>query len=62
MVYASKKDMKSNIKEWNVKLRVSPEEEKKIKKDAIDYEMKLSEYIKFKVLSESPQQETLKQK
>lgn len=46
--------MKSKTKDWNVKLRVSPEEEKKIKKDAIDYEMKLAEYIKFKVLIELP--------
>lgn len=54
--------MKSNIKEWNVKLRVSPEEEKKIKKDAIDYEMKLAEYIKFKVLTEFPAPSRGKQK
>ncbi len=42
------------MKDWNVKLRVSLEEEKKIKKDAIDYEMKLAEYVKFKLLTESP--------
>ena len=41
-------------KEWHVKLRVSPEEEQKIKKDAIDYEMKVAEYIKFKALTEFP--------
>jgi len=42
------------IKEWHVKLKVSREEEQKIKKDAIDYEMKVAEYIKFKVLTEFP--------
>lgn len=41
-------------KEWHIKLKVSPEEEQKIKKDAIDYEMKVAEYIKFKVLTEFP--------
>jgi len=42
-------------KEWHVKLKVSLEEEQKIKKDAIDYEMKVGEYIKFKALTEFPE-------
>jgi len=43
-----------SVKEWHVKLKLSLEEEQKIKKDAIDYEMKVAEYIKFKALTEFP--------
>lgn len=39
-----------NQKQWNIKLRVNYEEESLIKKDAIDYQMGLAEYIKNKLL------------
>jgi len=38
------------VKSWNIKLKVSPEEESMIKKSAIDYQMGLAEYIKHKLL------------
>ena len=38
------------LKSWNIKLRVSFEEESLIKKQAIDYQMGLAEYIKQKLL------------
>ncbi len=41
-------------KKWNVRLTVTSEEEKQIKKEAIDNEMKVSDYIKLKVLGNSP--------
>ncbi len=41
---------KAKVKGWNIKLQVSCEEERKIKKDAIDYDMKVAEYIKHKLL------------
>ncbi len=41
------------IKEWHVKLKVSLEEERRIKKEAIDNDMRVSEYIKLKILDES---------
>ena len=41
---------KAAVKGWNIKLQVSVEEERKIKKDAIDYDMKVAEYIKHKLL------------
>ncbi|MGF1490601.1 MAG: hypothetical protein ACFBSE_26210 [Prochloraceae cyanobacterium] len=41
---------RSELKNWNIKLRVSPEEEILIKKKAIDYQMGLAEYIKQKLL------------
>ena len=40
----------TNTKGWNIKLQVSIEEERKIKKDAIDYDLKVAEYIKQKLL------------
>jgi len=40
----------TKIKGWNIKLQVSIEEERQIKKDAIDYDMKVAEYIKHKLL------------
>jgi len=45
------KKIQSNQKQWNIKLRVNPEEESLIKKDAIDYQMGLAEYIKNKLLN-----------
>ena len=44
--------MKSTLKDWNIKLKVSPEEEKRIKKEAIDNDMRVAEYIKLKVLGD----------
>ena len=41
-------------KKWNIRLTVSSEEEKRIKKEAIDNDMKVSDYVKFKLLG-SPQ-------
>lgn len=38
-------------KEWHVKLKVSLEEEKRIKKEAIDNNMRVAEYIKLKILA-----------
>ncbi|MDJ0718343.1 MAG: hypothetical protein QNJ54_29645 [Prochloraceae cyanobacterium] len=47
----------ATIKGWNIKLQVSVEEERRIKKDAIDYDMKVAEYIKHKLLDNlSPNQ------
>ncbi|MDJ0718810.1 MAG: hypothetical protein QNJ54_32055 [Prochloraceae cyanobacterium] len=39
------------IKEWHVKLKVSLEEEHRIKKEAIDNNMRVAEYIKLKILT-----------
>ncbi len=39
------------MKEWHVKLKVSLEEEHRIKKEAIDNNMRVAEYIKTKILS-----------
>ena len=45
------KKMKSTgSKEWHLKLRVTLEEETRIRKEAIDNRMKISEYVKLKVL------------
>ena len=41
------------IRQWNIKLRVSSEEERKIKKEAIDHDMRVAEYIRLKVLANS---------
>ncbi len=41
-------------KQWNIKLRVAPEEESIIKKEAIDYQMGLAEFIKHKLLDRLP--------
>ncbi len=43
----------TQTKEWNIKLRVSLEEEIRIKKEAIENRMRISEYIKVKVLGNS---------
>jgi len=45
---------KSQQKQWNIKLRVDPEEESTIKKEAIDYQMGLAEFIKEKLLDRLP--------
>jgi len=45
---------KSQLKQWNIKLRVAPEEESMIKKEAIDYQMGLAEFIKYKLLDRLP--------
>lgn len=42
------------LKQWNIKLRVAPEEETLIKKEAIDYQMGLAEFIKYKLLDRLP--------
>jgi len=39
-------------KKWTLRLTVSLEEEKRIRKEAIDNEMKVSDYVKFKVLGD----------
>jgi len=41
------------IKQWHIKLKVSIEEERKIKKEAIDQGLQVGEYIKLKVLGDS---------
>lgn len=41
------------IKQWHVKLKVSIEEERRIKKEAIDHGLKVADYIKLKVLEDS---------
>ncbi len=46
--------MTQKVKKWNIRLTVSSEEEKQIKKEAIDNDMKVSDYIKLKVLGNSP--------
>jgi len=46
--------MSQEIKEWHVKLRVSFEEERSIKKAAIDHNLKVAEYIKRKTLTDAP--------
>lgn len=42
------------LKEWHIKLKVSYEEERRIKKEAIDHDMRVAEYIKSKILSNPP--------
>lgn len=42
------------IKEWHVKLKVSLKEEQRIKKEAIDNNMRVAEYIKLKILNNPP--------
>lgn len=41
------------IKQWHVKLKVTIEEERKIKKEAIDLGLNVGEYIKRKALDDS---------
>ena len=47
---AELKTEKTSLKSWNIKLRVNSEEESIIKKEAIDYQMGLAEFIKHKLL------------
>ncbi len=42
------------IKEWHVKLKLSLDEEQRIKKEAIDNNMRVAEYIKLKILNNPP--------
>ncbi len=45
--------MKANqIQKWTIRLKVSPEERKKIHKDAIDLDLSIAEYIKSKLLDD----------
>lgn len=46
---------KNGLKGWSIKLPVSPEEEKRIRKEAIDYDMRVSDYIRYKVLGDFSQ-------
>lgn len=48
------KKTKTNLKQWNIKLKVDEEEESTIKKEAIDYRMGLAEFIKCKLLDRLP--------
>ncbi len=50
MTSLQKRRIPTSTKSWNIKLQVNIEEEKQIKKDAIDHEMKVAEYIKYKLL------------
>ena len=49
-------------KEWHIKLRVSHEEERKIKKEAIDNDMRIADYVKQKLLGSSSGKENLAQR
>lgn len=40
----------TSLKDWSIKLRLHPDEERRIKKDAIDCDMRVAEYIKHKLL------------
>lgn len=42
------------MKTWNIKLKVNLEEEIFIKKEAINYQMGLAEFIKHKLLNRLP--------
>ena len=45
--------MKSNQSlQWTIRLRVSPEERKRIHKEAIDRGLSIAEYVKSKVLGD----------
>lgn len=46
-------------KTWNIKLKVNAEEESLIKKQAIDYQMGLAEFIKQKLLDRLPATKTI---
>ena len=43
----------TTLKGWSIKLQVSPEEEKRIKKEAIDNDMRIAEYVKLKLLGDN---------
>ena len=40
------------LEQWNVKLKVTPQERRKIQKEAIDLDMRVAEYIKVKLLGD----------
>lgn len=46
----------SKFEKWNIKLKVTSQERKKIQKEAIDLDMRVAEYIKFRVLGNLPVQ------
>lgn len=51
------------IQQWNVKLKVTPQERKQIQKEAIDLDLKIGEYVKLKLLGDSSfSEETLQKK
>lgn len=43
---------KNQLPQWTIRLRVSPEQRKKIQKEAIDRDLSIADYIKSKVLDE----------
>ncbi len=46
--------MKTNqLAQWTIRLRVSPEERKRIHKEAIERDLTIAEYVKSKVLEDS---------
>lgn len=47
------------LEQWNIKLKVTPKERKRIQKEAIDLDMRIAEYIKFKVLGNVSHQNKL---
>lgn len=47
------------LEQWNIKLKVTSLERKKIQKEAIDLDMRVAEYIKFKVLGDFSNQNKL---
>ena len=54
--------MKQNTdRRWNIKLRVTPQERRRIQKEAIDLDMRVSDYIRLKVLGDSKLEKQLVQ-
>ena len=52
--------MKPNtFQRWNIKLRVTPQERRKIQKEAIDHDMRVSEYVKSRLLEDFSVQKNL---
>lgn len=48
---------------WNIKLKVTPQERKKIQKQAIDLDMRIADYVKFKLLeNDSTQKDFIEKK
>jgi len=52
---------KNTSQRWNIKLNVTPQERRKIQKEAIDLDMRISEYIKLKLLGDLPIQKNILQ-
>ncbi|MDJ0717767.1 MAG: hypothetical protein QNJ54_26690 [Prochloraceae cyanobacterium] len=45
--------MKTNTSErWNIKLKVTSQERRRIQKEAIDLDLRVADYIKLKVLGD----------